>query len=46
MLPRFWLFIRMMMRLGILTYSVEGAEKLGRPGQMIIATHRWWMWCS
>ncbi|MFO2463188.1 1-acyl-sn-glycerol-3-phosphate acyltransferase [Pseudomonas sp. 15FMM2] len=35
----FWCFIRMMQRAGILTYSVEGAEKLGRPGQMIIANH-------
>ena len=31
----FWLFIRMMQRLGILTFSVDGADKLGRPGQMI-----------
>ncbi len=35
----FWLFIRFMARSGVLTYSVEGAEKLGRPGQMIIANH-------
>ena len=35
----FWFFINMMYRAGILTYSVEGAEKLGRPGQMIIANH-------
>lgn len=35
----FWFFIRLMKGLGILTYSVEGAEKLGRPGQMIIANH-------
>ena len=28
-----------MQRAGVLTYSVEGAEKLGRPGQMIIANH-------
>lgn len=35
----FWLFIRMMQRGGVLTFSVEGAEKLGRPGQMIIANH-------
>ncbi|MBV6753158.1 1-acyl-sn-glycerol-3-phosphate acyltransferase [Pseudomonas chlororaphis] len=35
----FWLFIRFMARTGVLTYEVEGAEKLGRPGQMIIANH-------
>ncbi|PMY47932.1 MULTISPECIES: lysophospholipid acyltransferase family protein [Pseudomonas] len=35
----FWLFIRFMARSGVLTYEVEGAEKLGRPGQMIIANH-------
>ncbi len=35
----FWLFIRIMARLGVLTYDVQGAEKLGRPGQMIIANH-------
>ena len=35
----FWLFIRCMARLGVLTYDVQGAERLGRPGQMIIANH-------
>ena len=35
----FWLFIRWMQRLGILTFSVDGADKLGRPGQMIVANH-------
>lgn len=35
----FWLFIRFMARCGVLTYDVQGAEKLGRPGQMIIANH-------
>lgn len=35
----FWFFIRFMARMGVLTYHVEGAEKLGRPGQMIIANH-------
>ncbi|MEE4682628.1 lysophospholipid acyltransferase family protein [Pseudomonas alliivorans] len=35
----FWRFIRIMARLGVLTYEVKGAEKLGRPGQMIIANH-------
>jgi 1-acyl-sn-glycerol-3-phosphate acyltransferase len=35
----FWLFIRFMARTGVLTYEVQGAENLGRPGQMIIANH-------
>ena len=35
----FWLFIRIMARLGVLTYDVQGAGGLGRPGQMIIANH-------
>ncbi|AZC22188.1 lysophospholipid acyltransferase family protein [Pseudomonas sessilinigenes] len=35
----FWLFIRFMARSGVLTYDVQGAEQLGRPGQMIIANH-------
>ena len=35
----FWLFIRTMTRMGVLTYDVQGAERLGRPGQMIIANH-------
>ena len=35
----FWLFIRFMARMGVLTYDVQGAERLGRPGQMIIANH-------
>lgn len=35
----FWLFIRFMARAGVLTYEVQGAHKLGRPGQMIIANH-------
>ena len=35
----FWLFIRSMARMGVLTYEVQGAERLGRPGQMIIANH-------
>ncbi|CAP44725.1 lysophospholipid acyltransferase family protein [Bordetella petrii] len=32
-------FIRFMVRLGILTVDFQGAERLGRPGQMIIANH-------
>ncbi len=35
----FWFFIQCMARSGVLTYSIEGAERLGRPGQMIIANH-------
>lgn len=35
----FWLFVRFMYRTGVLTYDVQGAQKLGRPGQMIIANH-------
>jgi 1-acyl-sn-glycerol-3-phosphate acyltransferase len=35
----FELFVRFMYRSGVLTYQVEGAERLGRPGQMIIANH-------
>lgn len=35
----FWLFIRIMARSGVLTYDIQGADKLGRPGQMIIANH-------
>lgn len=35
----FWFFIRFMARTGVLTYQIDGADKLGRPGQMIIANH-------
>ena len=35
----FWLFIRFMAKSGVLTYEVQGAHLLGRPGQMIIANH-------
>lgn len=35
----FWFFIRFMARTGVLTYQIDGAEKIGRPGQMIIANH-------
>ena len=35
----FWLFVQFMYRSGVLTYEVEGAERLGRPGQLIIANH-------
>jgi len=32
-------FARMTRALGVLTYDVEGAERLGRPGQLIVANH-------
>ncbi|QEI07625.1 1-acyl-sn-glycerol-3-phosphate acyltransferase [Pigmentiphaga aceris] len=32
-------FIRYMRVSGALTYSIDGAERLGRPGQMVIANH-------
>lgn len=35
----FWRFIRFMYCSGVLTYEVQGAERLGRPGQMIVANH-------
>jgi 1-acyl-sn-glycerol-3-phosphate acyltransferase len=35
----FWTFIRFMAKAGVLTFEVQGAERLGRPGQMIIANH-------
>lgn len=35
----FRLFVEFMFRTGVLTYEVEGAERLGRPGQMVIANH-------
>src|SRR5690606_34808253 len=35
----FWLFVQFMYRSGVLTYQVEGVERLGRPGQLVIANH-------
>ncbi|MHB0817736.1 lysophospholipid acyltransferase family protein [Stutzerimonas stutzeri] len=35
----FWLFVQFMYRSGVLTYQIEGVERLGRPGQLIIANH-------
>ena len=35
----FYLHVQFMYRSGVLTYDVDGAERLGRPGQMIIANH-------
>jgi len=35
----FYLFIGLMHKLGIMTYEIKGLEKLGRPGQLLIANH-------
>jgi len=35
----FYWFVQFMFRRGVPTYEVEGAERLGRPGQMVIANH-------
>ncbi|SFS18652.1 1-acyl-sn-glycerol-3-phosphate acyltransferases [Dyella sp. OK004] len=35
----FWLHVQFMYRTGVLTFEVNGAERLGQPGQMIIANH-------
>ncbi|SED26407.1 lysophospholipid acyltransferase family protein [Pseudomonas anguilliseptica] len=35
----FYLFVRFMYRSGVLTYEVEGIERLSQPGQMVIANH-------
>lgn len=35
----FYWFVQFMYRSGVLTFEVEGAERLGRPGQMVIANH-------
>jgi len=35
----FHLHVQFMYRTGVLTFEVVGAERLGRPGQMIIANH-------
>ncbi len=32
-------FVAMMRGLGVLTYEFEGVERLGRPGQLIVANH-------
>ena len=32
-------FVNFMYRSGVLTYQIEGAERLGRPGQLVIANH-------
>lgn len=35
----FRLYINMMRFFGLLTYSIKGGDRLGRPGQLIIANH-------
>lgn len=35
----FWLLAQFMHRTGLLDFHFEGVEKLGRPGQMIVANH-------
>lgn len=35
----FQAFIQFMFRTGVLTYEIVGAERLGSPGQMVIANH-------
>ncbi|MBE1159935.1 lysophospholipid acyltransferase family protein [Dyella acidiphila] len=35
----FYLHVQFMYRSGVLSYRFDGVEKLGRPGQMIIANH-------
>lgn len=35
----FWLFFTLMHRVGGFTYEIVGRERLGRPGQLIIANH-------
>ena len=35
----FYTFIRLMNRMGVLSYDFAGSERLGRPGQLIIANH-------
>lgn len=35
----FYLFIGLMHRIGVMTYEVDGLEKLNKPGQLILANH-------
>ncbi len=35
----FYMFIGLMHRIGIMTYEINGLEKLNRPGQLILANH-------
>ncbi|TRX74731.1 lysophospholipid acyltransferase family protein [Pseudomonas mangiferae] len=35
----FHLFVQFMSRSGVLSYEIQGVERLGQPGQMVIANH-------
>ncbi len=35
----FYVFIGLMHRLGVMSYEIDGLEKLNRPGQLILANH-------
>lgn len=35
----FYAFIGLMHRIGVMTYEIEGLEKLNRPGQLVVANH-------
>jgi 1-acyl-sn-glycerol-3-phosphate acyltransferase len=35
----FYRFVRLLVRMGVLTYEFRGIERLGRPAQMIVANH-------
>ena len=35
----FWMLVQFMHRTGLLDYQLEGGERLGQPGQMVIANH-------
>lgn len=35
----FYLFIGLMHRLGVMSYEIDGLEKLNRPGQLVVANH-------
>lgn len=35
----FYFFIGLMHRLGVMSYEIDGLEKLNRPGQLVIANH-------
>lgn len=35
----FWQFIRLMRAMGVLTFEVRDGQRLGQPGQMVIANH-------
>jgi len=35
----FYVFIGLMHRFGVMTYEIDGLDKLNRPGQLIVANH-------